>query len=116
MPVLFRGDELSRHSACLNPFGSRGRVSYDDQSGVLSITGKPEWQIKGKRQRAAIAYMFQQYQMGRKMLLSSEIIAAVYAGEHEFASAARMGNIFQLTPWQEYIKCIKRGVYAFEDR
>jgi hypothetical protein len=64
-------------------------VHYDEQKRVLTIPTRPDaWTIKGKRQAAAVLYIYQQAQNSRWEVDASEILAAAYPETKPLKTAA----------------------------
>ena len=92
-------------------------VQYDEQKKVLTIRTKPEpWTIKGKRQAAAVLYIYQQAQKDRWEVDASEILAAAYPEKKsdESRRGLKMQDLFKgNTKWLHYLRNAEKGKYAF---
>lgn len=89
-------------------------VQYDVVRHVLSIAGKPDWHVKGPKQRKAVQYMVDQAKKGRWELSAGEILAATRA-PGQSGGAPRMGSLFSNSlEWQDYIVRPNKGVYSLK--
>lgn len=89
-------------------------VHYDPVRQVLSIMGKPDWPIKGRRQSLAIAYMFNQATKGRWELQAKEILEATRQ-PGQVGGVKHLQSLFSLSEdWERYITRSRRGIYRFK--
>jgi len=93
-------------------------LPVDFANGVLRIRTKTEtWVIKGEKQLKAVAYMYEQAQLGRWELDASEILAAAYPERRteESRKGLKMQNLFSGNEmWREFIVNPEKGKYAFK--
>lgn len=89
-------------------------VHFDERGKVLTIrTKKTPWTIKGKRQAAAVRYMYEQARLDRWLLDAGEILAAAYP-DKQVGKSLRMQNLFSGNDeWKEYICNPQKGKYGF---
>lgn len=90
-------------------------VRFDPYSNTLVIATKSSkpWPIKGAKQIAAVRYLFEQFEKGRRWVPAGEILAAVY-GSKESGRSRRMQNLFSgNTFWEDYIVNNDDGEYGF---
>ena len=89
-------------------------VHFDVGSSVLTIrTKKEQWHIKGERQSAAVAYMYEQACQDRWLLDAAEILDAAYP-DKQSGKSIRMQNLFSGNDqWKDYIANPEKGKYAF---
>lgn len=90
-------------------------VQWDPHTWTLTINTRSinPWKIKGKKQAAAITYMFKQALNDRWWLPAHEILNAVNP-QNKTASSARMQNLFSANPeWDIYITTKGKGTYGF---
>ena len=87
-------------------------------NGVLWITTKTgTWTIKGAKQCKAVAYMYEQAQLGRWELAASEILAAAYPERctEESRVGLKMQSLFRANKkWREFIDNPAKGKYKFK--
>ena len=86
-------------------------------NGVLRIRTKTDtWTIKGAKQCKAVAYMYEQAQLGRWELDASEILAAAYPERRteESRKGLKMQDLFKGNEkWREFIDNPAKGKYKF---
>ncbi len=89
-------------------------VHFNEYTNTLTIRSKVEpWRIKGKRQAAAVKYMFEQFKNGRHWLGPDEILAAAFP-DKEDGKSRRMQNLFSGNDaWKDYIDNPEKGKYGF---
>ena len=87
-------------------------LHYDMQTHILHFSGKPSWYVRGKRQQAAIAYMYKQWLANRFELRAKDIIEASSVTNYSNRNT-RLPSLFQHTPWETYITRVRHGVYGF---
>lgn len=89
-------------------------VHFNAYANLLTIRGKPKpWHLKGPRQAAAVAYLYQQACKDRWWVGAGEILAVVYA-DQPGGKSARLQNLFRGNEaWTEYIANPKKGTYGF---
>jgi hypothetical protein len=90
-------------------------VHYDAISQTVTIRGKSTpWHIKGARQAAAVNYMFEQFQHGRRWVLAAEMLAAAFPDKPS-GQRRRLQNLFRgNAQWLEYIAHPQKGHYGFQ--
>jgi hypothetical protein len=90
-------------------------VQYDAIRQTLTIRGKSKpWHIKGAHQAAAVKYMFEQFQHGRRWVMAAEILAATFPDKHS-NQRRRLQNLFRgNAQWREYITQPQKGRYGFQ--
>ncbi len=89
-------------------------VHFDEYTSTLTIRGKAgPWCIKGKRQAAAVKYMFEQFENGRRWLGSDEILAAAFPDKDD-GKSRKMQSLFSGNDvWRDYIDNPGKGKYGF---
>ncbi|RQS20680.1 hypothetical protein [Burkholderia sp. Bp8998] len=90
-------------------------VRFDPITSTLVIVTRSNrpWNIKGKRQVAAVSYLYEQLSHGRRWVPAHEILAAVY-GNQKSGRSQRMQNLFSgNTVWEDYIANDGNGQYGF---
>ncbi|MCG7879288.1 MAG: hypothetical protein N0C90_23585 [Candidatus Thiodiazotropha endolucinida] len=89
-------------------------VSYDSFRHALTIQGKSSWHITGPKQQKAVQYMVKQAENNRWELAAKEILDATKENG-QVGGARTMDSLFSSSlEWQDYIKKIKRGIYALK--
>jgi hypothetical protein len=89
-------------------------VHFDAMTQTLTIRGKTPWHIKGTRQAAAIQYMFEQFQHGRRWVMAAEILAAAFSDKPS-STRRRLQNLFRgNAQWRAYIAHPQKGHYGFQ--
>ena len=89
-------------------------VYFDKSNNVLTIrTRKHPWHIKGRRQAAAVKYMYEQACNNHWLLDAAEVLSAAYP-DKESGKSARMQNLFSGNDeWKDYIANPEKGKYGF---
>ena len=85
-------------------------VHFDEYTNTLTIRTNPvPWMITGPKQAAAVKYMAEQANKGRRELSAAEILGAVY-GTQQHGRSRRMRDLFKSnSQWQSYITSNEKG-------
>lgn len=93
---------------------SMSPVHFDEYTNTLTIRTNPvPWMITGPKQAAAVKYMAEQANKGRRELSAAEILGAVY-GTQQHGRSRRMQDLFKSnSQWRDYITNHEKGIWGF---
>ena len=89
-------------------------VYFDEYTHVLTIRSKTQpWHIRGRRQAAAVKYLYEQACNGRWLVGAGEILAAAYP-DKETGKSTRISSLFSGNEeWRDYLANPEKGQYGF---
>lgn len=86
------------------------KCTYDIENQILTIVGKPDWHINGKRAGAVVHYLVEQAYRGRWEIPAKELLDKT---KTDFGGAGRVPSIFRGNDqWETYISRPKHGYYG----